>query len=93
MLSIGEHYVHLVTSVRQPTNQPTNMKRQLYIVKQNPRDRAWYVLGECLGYWMPVSGAMKSKSAAERWAEGQHKADSNANHEVNGALSASNQIQ
>ena len=69
------------------------MKNNQLIVRQNPKNKSWYVLGECLGYWMPLSEPMKSKAQAIRWAKGQGRADADAKGEVSGALSASNQIQ
>lgn len=69
------------------------MKNNELIIRQNPKNKSWYVLGECLGYWMPLSNPMKSKDQAIRWAKGQKLVDADARREVSGALSASNQIQ
>jgi len=67
------------------------MRNQL-LIKRNPSNKSWYVLGECLGYWMPISSPKSSRAEAVKWAKLQHLADSDARRESNGALNPSNQL-
>ena len=49
-----------------------------YVVKQNPSDKLWYVLGNVGKYFMPVSSGYKSKAQADAYAKKQPKADAAA---------------
>jgi hypothetical protein len=63
-----------------------------YIVKQNPKNKAWYVLADCLGYLMPISDQMKTREQALRWATRQLDVDRAAQIEVKGSLVTSCQL-
>ena len=63
-----------------------------YVVKQNPKNKAWYVLADCLGYLMPVSEPMKTSEQASRWATRQVDVDLASQIEVKGSLVASGQL-
>lgn len=62
-----------------------------YIVKQNPHNLLWYVLGFC-DLWMPISSGFKSKQKAVRWMKGQHLADADARRLVLGVLDNTKQL-
>jgi hypothetical protein len=63
-------------------------ERDQYIVKQNPNDKLWYVLGDIDAgsktYWMPVSQGFKSKAQADAYAKKQPMADKAAKKELQG---------
>lgn len=63
-----------------------------YIVKQNPKNFLWYVLGDCGKFLMPVSNGYENKEDAVRWMEGQHLADSNARGSISNALDRAKQM-
>jgi hypothetical protein len=48
----------------------------MYDVAKNPKDKKWYVIGQCGGgYWMVVSSAFNSKKAAQQHAKSQPQVD------------------
>jgi len=91
--SCGNPNARVYYAHQQAADQPTEKMKSQLLVKQNPSNKAWYVLGDCCGYWMPISSPMKSKSQALRWAKGQAIADADARREAVGALSKNNQLQ
>jgi hypothetical protein len=63
-----------------------------YIVKQNPKNALWYVLGDFGKFWMPVSNGYENKEVAVRWMNGQHRADADARRLVSNALDRTKQL-
>ena len=51
------------------------LNRNGYKVAQNPTDRNWYVVGDCVGCWIPVSNPYDTKSQAQKHLQLQVKAD------------------
>ena len=63
-----------------------------YIVKQNPNNLFWYVLGDCGKFLMPVSDGYENKENAVQWMKGQHRADSNASGSTSNSLDGMKQL-
>ena len=56
-----------------------------HIVRQNPKDKKWYVLGHVGdNQWMPISDPFRGKAQAQKWARSQSKVDVAARGEVGG---------
>ena len=66
--------------------------RNKYIVKQNPKNLLWYILGDCGKFLMPVSDGYENKEDAVQWMQGQHRADSDAKVSTLNALDKTKQL-